>query len=181
MHFADHPEFTPNLTPREIFNRGSFGGTYFRSITSGQEQQLKLSEQYLEFPSEWWEESPLNYICATEYDKRVNKYGVKVGTTLEYWEDKGWIDPQDPYGWVQWYCRFYIGRRTKDDARQIARWLGVAGPKGRFKNQLIRRIKEAGGRSDDGSVSPKISQTLQHWACAITPEDIDAFPVKSVR
>ena len=33
--FADHPEFTPNLSPREIFEQGAFGGTYWRKIHSG--------------------------------------------------------------------------------------------------------------------------------------------------
>ncbi len=32
--FKDHPEFIPNLTPRQIFKMGSFGGTYFRPIYS---------------------------------------------------------------------------------------------------------------------------------------------------
>ena len=56
------------------------------------------------------------------------------------WEEKGWIDAQDPYGWFQWYCRFFVGRRTTDDARQIGRGMGVMGPKGRFRNQLIGKI-----------------------------------------
>ena len=173
MHFPDHPEFTPNLTPRDIFQLGSFGGSYFRPILSRCTDEVRpLKQQYLEFPDEWWAEIPDEQICAPEYNKEINKYGVKVGTDLEYWEGKGWIDPQDPYGWVQWYCRFFMGRRTKDDARQIARWRGVAGPKGRFKNQLIRRIRENGQTTDDGSVSPKISQTLQHWAYRITKDDI---------
>ena len=49
---------------------------------------------------------------------------------------------QDPYGWVQWYCRFYKGRRIPDDERQIKRWLAFAGPKGRFKKRLINMIKK---------------------------------------
>jgi hypothetical protein len=37
------------------------------------------------------------------------------------------------YGWFQWYCRFFEGRRTDDDARQIKRWLKVCGPSGGVK------------------------------------------------
>ena len=32
--FNDYPEFKPNLSPSEIFNAGSFGGTYWRKIYS---------------------------------------------------------------------------------------------------------------------------------------------------
>jgi hypothetical protein len=33
IHFKDYPEFTPNLTPKEILKFG-FGNTYFRDIYS---------------------------------------------------------------------------------------------------------------------------------------------------
>ena len=34
IKFDDYPDFTPNLTPRQIFLLGSFGGTYWRPIYS---------------------------------------------------------------------------------------------------------------------------------------------------
>jgi integrase len=33
-YFKDYPEFKPNLSPREMFKLGSFGGTYWRPIKS---------------------------------------------------------------------------------------------------------------------------------------------------
>ena len=33
-YFEDYPEFKPNLSPREMFLLGSFGGTYWREIKS---------------------------------------------------------------------------------------------------------------------------------------------------
>ena len=30
--FKDYPEFKPNLSPREMFKLGSFGGTYWRCL-----------------------------------------------------------------------------------------------------------------------------------------------------
>ena len=71
---------------------------------------------------------------------KINKYGKKVGTTLKFWEDKGWMEKQDPYGWVQWYCEFYLGRRSVDDERQISRWKKLAGPNGRFRKWLVTQI-----------------------------------------
>ena len=34
LYFADYPSFKPNLTPKQILQMGSFGGTYFRPIHS---------------------------------------------------------------------------------------------------------------------------------------------------
>ena len=42
------------------------------------------------------------------YDVNVNKYGVKCGTSLRFWENKGWINKIDPYGWFQWYFRYWV-------------------------------------------------------------------------
>ena len=94
------------------------------------------------------------------YDVRVNKYGVKCGTSLRFWENKGWIKDIGPYGWFQWYCRYYYGRRNSDDSRQIKRWLGIAN---RFKGILVKMTKDKGTKFDDFSVSPKIRQILLHW------------------
>ena len=95
------------------------------------------------------------YYCSDYYDTSVNKYGVKCGTSLRFWENKGWINKQDPYRWFQWYFRHWLGRRSKDDKRQIKRWKGTAN---RFKGKLTEMIKKAGRRFDDYSISPKIRQ-----------------------
>ena len=57
-------------------------------------------------------------------------------------ESNGWIVEQDPYGWFQWYCRFYRGRRSEDDQRQIDRWKNLTGPKGRFRRRIVNMIKK---------------------------------------
>ena len=170
--FDDFPDFTPNLAPKHIFAQGSFGGTYWSPIFStvlGQE----LSDQHLEF-GDWWSDVPDTLLIGTEYDKTVNRYGVKSGTTLEMWESKGWIHPQDPYGWVQWYCRFYNGRRSEDDNRQIKRWKAFAGPRGRFRRQLISLVNRHQADFNDTGVSPVIRQSLQHWAYGLTEADFNA-------
>ena len=111
-------------------------------------------------------------VASSEYHKEVNRYRVKSGASLEMWESKGWMRSQDPYGWFQWYCRFYQGRRTEDDQRQVARWVGVAGRgSGRWRNFLIGKIQKAGKDFDDVTVSPVTRQTLQHWAYHLTEED----------
>ena len=111
-------------------------------------------------------------VASSKYHKEVNRYRVKSGASLDYWESKGWIKAQDPYGWFQWYCRFYQGRRTEDDQRQVDRWVGVAGRgSGRWRNFLIGKIQKAGKDFDDETVSPVTRQTLQHWAYHLTEED----------
>ena len=51
--FADHPELRPNLTPAQVLQLGSFGGTYFRPIDSGTTGKRE-SDAWKEFPKEWF-------------------------------------------------------------------------------------------------------------------------------
>ena len=175
-YFKDRPDFTPNLSPKEMFELGSFGGTYWRPIKSKFCKNI-LKNQHENYPSKWWKNVPVKHLTKPfdEYDVKVNKYKVKVGTTLEFWEEKNWIDKQDPYGWVQWYCEFFSGRRSKDDDRQISRWNKLAGPNGRFRKWLITQIMKKGGKKDwnNYDISPKMRQTLQHWGYVLTKKDFD--------
>ena len=75
-----------------------------------------------------------NYCCSDYYDVGVNKYGVKCGTSLRFWENKGWINEIDPYGWFQLYFRYWLGRRSEDDKRQITRWKRIIS---RFTGKLV--------------------------------------------
>jgi hypothetical protein len=171
--FNDYPNFRPNLTPREIFRMGSFGGTYWRPIHS-QVTKRHHRNRHLIYPESWWRGISDDMLISPwdEYDRRINKYGVKVGTTLEDWEDAGWISKHHPYGWVQWYCDFYEGKRGPDDERQIDRWMRTAGPNSRFRRRLINMIENDETSYNDYSISPKIRQTLQHWAYELKEHDV---------
>lgn len=166
--FKDYSDFKPNLSPREIFILGSFGGTYWRPIYS-QVTKKEYKNEYKKFPKSWWKGIPEDWLIRdwNDYDRSINKYNVKVGTTLGFWEHKNWITKYDPYGWVQWYCNFFNGRRCPDDERQIKRWLNTAGPNSRFRIWLINQINNKKTTYDDYTVSPAIRQTLQHWAVTI--------------
>jgi len=182
LRFPDYPEFRPNLTPRDIFRRGSFGGTYWRPIES-RVTGKRYRNMHFKYPAQWWHGIPANQMVQPwdQYDVEVNMYKVRVGTTLEEWEDAGWIHASHPYGWVQWYCDFYAGHRGPDDARQIKRWVHTAGPKSRFRQRLIRLIREKNADYTDVSISPKIRQTLQHWGYVLTQSDIGAIGYRSNR
>ena len=170
--FEDHPEFTPNLSPKQVLQEGSFGGTYFRPIYSSVTKQKYGKEVWQELPQDWLEGLDIkSQVSSSSYDISKNKYKVKCGASLEEWENSGWMNAQDPYGWFQWYCRFYQGRRTQDDDRQIGRWSKCAGEKGRWKNNLISKIVKAGCAWDNVGISPVVRQTLQHWAYQLTEDD----------
>ena len=104
-----HPDFTPELTPREMLQLGVFGGKY-------------LTDCREEFPASWFERAKL---CPQRHDAKLNFFGVNASQPLSEWRRKGWIHEQDPRGWFQWYCRYYLGRRSDDDERQIKRWRAV--------------------------------------------------------
>ena len=161
--------FKPNLTPRQIFSMGSFGGTYWREIRHKGKILKNKHKKY-----KWGIPEHKLILPWGAYDKHINKYQVKVGATLEAWREKGWIQDQDPYGWVQWYCQYKAGRRSEDDERQIKRWLALAGPKGRFRLALITQITKKGSTWDNDLISPKIRQTLQHWGYKLTKKDFDS-------
>jgi hypothetical protein len=161
-----------NLTPRQVITMGSFGGTYFRPIHSAVTGKDYKSPQYAALKG-----LPTSLYTSSTYSTAVNKYKVQCGTTLEYWESQGWITKYDPYGWFQWYCEYSKGRRCPDDERQIKRWINTAGPNSRFRKRLVNMIKAKYGKSptkaqiDDPTISPKIRQTLQHWAVIVTAKD----------
>jgi hypothetical protein len=170
--FSDYPEFRPNLTPGEIFQMGSFGGTYWRPIHSSVVGK-KYKNKHLDYPKSWWKGLPDDWLTSDwgDYDKSINKYNVKVGTTLQFWEEKKWITKNHPYGWVQWYCDFYKGARGPDDEWQRSRWLKTAGPNSRIRKRLINMITDKKTKYNDYEVSPKIRQTLQHWGYELTNKD----------
>ena len=152
---------------------GAFGGTYFRPIYSSVTKKHYKSEDVIKakYPKSWFKGIDIEKMVASKYDKKINKYGVKCGSELEDWEKSGWMHEQDPYGWFQWYCRFYMGRRTDDDERQIKRWLASSWSKGRFKNRLVNMIKKKMLNMHE-YISPVIRQTLLHWGYQITPGDL---------
>lgn len=175
--FKDYPDFKPNTTPKDVLRVGSFGGTYFRPIYSSVTDKNYTSDSVIqEYPPSWFQGIDIDtMITSNKYDKKINKYGVKCGSSLEDWENNGWIDKQDPYGWFQWYCRFYRGRRTNDDERQIGRWLKLAGPNGRFRRRLMNEIIKKNKKYNDVSVSPVIRQVLLHWGYELTKKDLDDY------
>ena len=158
--------FNPNRTAKEIIKEGAFGGTYFRDIYSS------INGKW--YRNSWKEFDFLRDIdpklySSNYYDANVNKHKIKCGTSLRFWENKGWIREQDPYRWFQWYCRYYLGRRSEDDKRQIARWNNIVN---RFKSILVKRIKSKNAKYNDYSISPKIRQILLHWGYELVESDI---------
>lgn len=172
IHFKDYPEFIPNLTPRQIFLYGSFGGTYWRDLYSPLTKK-NYHRRYKIYPKEWFKGIPDNKLILPydKYDKTINYYGVKVGTSYEFWLSKNWIRKPAVYGFIDWYCGFYNGLRTTDDERQIKRWVNITSNKGRFRLMLSRLIYENGGKWNDEKLYPKMRQTLLHWCYILTKED----------
>ena len=157
--------FGVNKSPIDLINEGAFGGTYFRDIYSGVNGDW-YRNSWKEF--KFLSDMDKKLYASNYYDVKVNKYGVKVGTSLRFWENKGWINSMDPYGWFQWYCRYWLDRLSSDDERQIQRLNAIVN---RFKSVLVRMIKDRGAKFDDYSVSPKLRQVLLHWGYELVESD----------
>ena len=136
-HFA--PEFTPDLTPKQMLELGVFGGVYMRDCTA-------------EFPADWFVDAKF---ATGERDEELNFFAINASQPLAEWERKGWIYDEDPRGWFQWYCRYYMGRRCPDDERQIKRWKAMR----RHVAQVQKHCAVG-----DQLCRRKQRQALLHWA-----------------
>ena len=134
-----HPEFLPELTPKEMLALGVFGGKYMTDCRD-------------EFPEDWYTHAKLS---RGRRDPSLNFFGIDASKSLAYWREKGWIHPDDPRGWFQWYCRYYMGRRTEDDLRQIKRWKAMKRHIAQIRKNCI---------PEDLSCRPRQRQALLHWA-----------------
>jgi hypothetical protein len=137
------PDFKPQLTPQEMLELGVFGGRYLRDCTS-------------EFPKEWFTKAKFHELGIRGHNPILNYFGVDASQPLKEWKKKGWIFPEDPRGWFQWYCRYFMGRRIPpEDARQIKRWKNFR----RHVEQLKRNC-----RPQDMNCRKRQRQSLLHWA-----------------
>lgn len=132
--------FKPELTPKEMLELGVFGGKYMTDCKD-------------EFPHDWYAKAKL---CSEKHDPKINYFGMNASQPLSVWRKKGWIYEEDPRGWFQWYCRYYMGRRIpEEDTRQIKRWKAMV--------RHIAQIKK-NCRYQDHSCHRKQRQALLHWA-----------------
>lgn len=134
------PRFKPDLTPKQMLHIGVFGGKYMTDCTK-------------EFPADWFRGAKL---CHERHDPALNHFRVNASQPLSVWKAKGWIHPDDPRGWFQWYCRYYRGRRIpEEDERQIRRWIAI-------RRHIAQVQKHC--RPGDPSCRPRQRQALLHWA-----------------
>lgn len=131
--------FKPELTPQEMLELGVFGGKYMTDCIN-------------EFPKEWFSNAKL---CHEKHDPELNFFEINASQPLSVWRLKGWIHLDDPRGWFQWYCRYFMGRRHEDDLRQIQRWKSMR----RHIAQLQKHCYPL-----DLSCRRKQRQALLHWA-----------------
>jgi len=134
-----HPEFKPELNPKQMLEMGIFGGKY-------------MTDCQKEFPRAWFKKAKL---CPRRHEAKLNYFGVNASQPLSVWQKKGWIHPDDPRGWFQWYCRYFRGRRHPDDPRQIKRWKAI-------KRHLAQIKKHCSPR--DLNCRGKQRQAVLHWA-----------------
>ena len=133
-------DFKPDLKPKQMLGLGIFDGFY-------------VDNTYIkEFPKDWFKKAKLS---KNGPDEKLNYFKVHASQPLEVWQKKGWIHQDDPRGWFEWYCRYYMGRRGEDDKRQIKRWSAIARHIGQIKKNC---------RICDIFCRPRQRQALLHWA-----------------
>ena len=134
------PDFAPQLSPAEMLELGVFGGKY-------------LTDCRDEFPDEWFENARL---CHERHDPDLNFFRVNASLPLSVWRERGWLRDDDPRGWFQWYCRYWMGRRLPaEDERQIRRW-----------KAMVRHVAQVRKHCSPGDIwcRAKQRQALMNWA-----------------
>jgi hypothetical protein len=134
------PEFRPQLTPKQMLRLGVFGGRY-------------MTDCRREFPAAWFKGAKL---ARGRRDPALNFFGVDASQPLSEWRRKGWLHRDDPRGWFQWYCRYYLGRRMpEEDRRQIRRWKAIR-----------RHVRQVQKYCEPGELTcrRRQRQALLHWA-----------------
>ena len=134
------PDFMPQLTPAQMLKLGVFCGKY-------------ITDCRCEFPKSWFMHAKL---ARGKRDCALNFFGVDASQPLSEWKRKGWIHPDDPRGWFQWYCRYYVGRRMpEEDRRQIKRW-----------KAMRRHVRQIQKNCEPGDLlcRRRQRQALLHWA-----------------
>lgn len=133
-------EFKPELTPKQMLSLGVFGGKYMTDCKN-------------EFPKDWFTKAKL---CPERHDPKLNYFGVNASQPLSAWLKNDWIYFEDPRGWFQWYCRYYMGRRIPlEDKRQIKRWRAIVRHVGAIKHACV---------PNDLACRRRQRQALLHWA-----------------
>ena len=133
------PEFKSELTPKEMLALGVFGGKY-------------MTDCQKEFPLSWFKKAKL---CHEKHDQELNYFKVNASQSLSVWRRNGWIYPDDPRGWFQWYCRYYMGRRHENDLHQIKRWKNMKRHVTQIKNNCWQ---------GDLNCRTRQRQAVLHWA-----------------
>lgn len=134
------PEFNPELSPKQMLSLGVFGGKYMTDCRN-------------EFPASWYDKAILS---PAGKNVNLNFFKIDASMPLSEWQRRGWIYPEDPRGWFQWYCRYYMGRRIpEEDKRQIKRW-----------KQMKRHVAQVKINCLPGDIScrRRQRQALLHWA-----------------
>lgn len=135
--------FKPELSPKQMLALGVFGGRYMRDCRK-------------EFPEDWFKKAKFHPEGLPGHDKNLNFFKVDASQPLSIWKKKRWIFKDDPRGWFQWYCRYYMGRRIEgEDERQIKRWIAIR-----------RHIAQVNKNCKPGELMcrPRQRQAILHWA-----------------
>jgi len=159
-------DFYPLLSPREVIERGAFGGCYF-----GMFIEEYTNYDYNSLFDYHFDGLDTSLYEGEKYSPKKNKFKVRSGMDYDYWKQMKWMHEDDPYGWFEWYCKYTQGRRHEDDDRQIRRWQDFCGVNGRWRKRIYKRMIETG----NWNVSPRIQQSLLHWGYEVNMLDFEQY------
>ena len=97
--------FNPNTSPREMFEEGIMGGSYFGPNAGPESKMDRIIEVFFRGMDK-------DLYMASTYRPKRNKFKVRSGMPYSYWKKMNWFSERDPYGWIEWYIKFTMGLRS---------------------------------------------------------------------
>jgi len=146
VYFLTEPEgenfrsgIQTGMTPAEMLALGVFGGKYMTDCAK-------------EFPKAWFVQARL---CHERHDPELNFFEINASQPYPYWREKGWIYHEDPRGWFQWYCRYYMAVAARTTRGKFGDGRRCSGTSPRFGKTAAKAIS---------IVVASQRQALLHWA-----------------
>ena len=156
-------DFGTNKTPIEVIKEVAFGGTYFRDIHPG------VNEDGTKSQFDQFKNIDQKYYCVSSIIMMLVLRNMVLNVEHRYEFDK--IKPGLMSQVLMDGFSSTLETGQVEDYKIMKNKLIEKGIVSRFRGKLVKMIKDAGSKFDDYSISPKIRNILLYWGYKLAEND----------